>query len=55
MGDIVLEVVLEELAGDEGVGETDALKGPRIAPAASSGSSIKRSGVRTRSYEGKKR
>jgi len=42
----LLELV-EELA-------TDALKGPRIAPGASSGLSIKNSGVRTRSDEKEK-
>jgi hypothetical protein len=51
----VLEVVEEKLAVEEDVGATDTLDGPRIAPGASSGLSIKRSGVRTRSDEGRKR
>jgi hypothetical protein len=58
VGDVVedvLEVVEEKLAVEEDVGATDALEGPRIAPGASSGLSIKRSGVRTRSDEGRKR
>ena len=46
----VLDVV-EELVVEEVVGGADALKGPRIAPGASSGLSIKRSGVRTRSSD----
>lgn len=56
VGDItgdVLEGAVEEPAGGEDVGATDALEGPRIAPGTSSGVSIKRSGVRTRSDEGK--
>jgi hypothetical protein len=55
VGDIVedvLELVVEELAAEEEVRATDALEGPRIAPGTSSGVSIKRSGVRTRSDEG---
>lgn len=54
VGDIVedvLEVVVGELAIEEDVGATDTPEGPRIAPGASSGSSIK---VRTRSDEGRK-
>jgi hypothetical protein len=54
VGDIV-EDVQKEFVEEEDVGATDALEGPRIAPGASSGSSIKRSGVRTRSDEGRKR
>jgi hypothetical protein len=51
----VLEVDVEELAVED-VGATDALEGPIITPGTSSGSSIKRSGVRTRSSdEGRKR
>jgi hypothetical protein len=58
VGDIVgdvLEVDVEELAVEEDVGAADALEGPIITPGTSSGSSIKRSGVRTRSDEGRKR
>ena len=47
----VLDVVVEELVVEEVVGAADALEGPRIAPGASSGLSIKRSGVRTRSSD----
>ena len=48
----VLDDIAEELAVEEVVGATDALEGPRIAPAASSGLSIKTSRVRIRSDEG---
>ena len=51
----VLDVFVEEPAVEEVVGAADALEGPRIAPGASSILSVKRSGVRTRSDEGRTR
>jgi hypothetical protein len=46
--------VVEELAAED-VGATDAVEGPRVAPGAISGLSFKRSGVRNRRDEERKR